>query len=89
MVSPMAQRLFDLAAGHCTVNVLFHTPWLSREKRPDDSAPAIEDVTTFDGRTSLVVVGRTTAIWFDEDCSRGRVSASVEKDATDGEIVDE
>jgi len=42
IVSPIAQRLCDLAAGHCKVRVLLHTPESEREKSPDDSVPATE-----------------------------------------------
>jgi hypothetical protein len=53
MVSPIAHRLLDLAAGHCSVSVLLHTPESSRAKWPEDSAPAMDVTTNFDERTSL------------------------------------
>lgn len=47
MVSPTAQRLCDLEAGHCKVMVLFQTPFSSRTKRPELSASAMVLITSF------------------------------------------
>jgi len=47
IVSPMAQRDWDLEEGHCNVRVLLKTPFWSWVKLPDDSAPVIGLTTTF------------------------------------------
>lgn len=48
IVSPIAHRLCDLAAGHCIVRVLLHIPFAaSCANLPDDSTPAMELTMTF------------------------------------------
>jgi hypothetical protein len=49
-VSPIAQRLCDLVAGHCSEIVLDHTPVCSsRPNRPVGSAPATVVATVLGG----------------------------------------
>ena len=47
IVSPIAHLLADFGAGQCRVITLFHMSFLSLEKLPDDSTPAMRSDTIF------------------------------------------
>jgi len=73
MVSPIAHRLCDFAAGHCSVSVLLKTPFASREKLPEDSVPVIGFT------TNLVVAG-------DEDEGKGERGEANGDDGADAPL---
>lgn len=80
MVSPVAQRLFDLAAGHCSVNVLLQTFCASRENCPDDSTPVIKLETTFEEISEPGMRGEALSAWESSGVSE-------EIDVTEGNMV--
>ncbi len=83
IVSPMAQREWDLEEGHCNVRVLLKTPFWSRVKLPDDSAPVIGLTITFVENDS--VFGEIAGGWGDEFAWELKVSGvMVDAEGEDG-----